>query len=237
MCACADVEGGDFGKTGMETANVTGGAWYPSKVETRQSSARSGSCTFLSTLQMNIETTEKYGAPATVIVNVTVPGSDGAAADIELKWFDKTATRIAEAMWMSFVPPHVSPAANWSLDVMGYDLDPLDVAHGGTRFKHAVGSGATLHDGPGGAAVEVRMLDTAIVAPGDINHLLRFCRGSFSPGGITDACADKVDPLNGVHANLYNNLWGTAFPQWYDDDGVARFQVHTGSVRRTNSFE
>ena len=97
------------------------------------------------------------------------------------------------------------------------------------------------------------MLDTAIVAPGDINHLLRFCRGSFSPGGITDACTDKVDPLNGgVHANLYNNLWGTAvrlivslcvhfevcklthlkmrdslqFPQWYDDDGVARFQIH-----------
>ena len=53
------------------------------------------------------------------------------------------------------------------------------------------------------------------------------CRGSFSPGGITDACADAVDPLNGgIHANLYNNLWGTAFPQWYDDDGVARFQIH-----------
>ena len=129
------------------------------------------------------------------------------------------------------------------------------------------------------------MLDTAIVAPGDIDHLLRFCRGTYSPGGtlpgqyalpfslpslslclfvsvcmcvslcvsvcvslslslcvrfsvhtsagagITDACADKVDPLNGgVHANLYNNLWGTAFPQWYDDDGVARFQVHMAAA-------
>ena len=130
-----------------------------------------------------------------------------------------------EAMWMSFVPAHTDPSAKWLLDVMGYPLDPLDVAHGGTRFKHAVGSGATLHDGS--ASVEVRMLDTAIVAPGDINHLLRFCRGSFSPGGITDACADEIDPLNGgVHANLYNNLWGTAFPQWYDDDGVARFEIH-----------
>ena len=44
---------------------------------------------------MDIETTQKYGAPASVIVNVTVPGNDGAAAAIELKWFDKTATRIA----------------------------------------------------------------------------------------------------------------------------------------------
>ena len=48
-------------------------------------------------------------------------------------------------------------------------------------------------------------------------HLLRFCRGLLSPGGIADGCADQVHPLHGgVHANLYNNLWGTAFPQWYD---------------------
>lgn len=157
---------------------------------------------------------------------MTVPGSEGAAADITVKWHDKTATRIGEAMWLSFVPPHTSPAANWSLDVMGYPIDPLRVAAGGTRFKHSVGKGATLHDGPGGAAVEVRFLDSTILAPGDIDHLLRFCRGSLSPGGITDACADKVDPLHGgVHANLANNLWGTAFPQWYDDDGVSRFQI------------
>ena len=214
------VEGGDFGKTGMESANVTGGAWFPSKVTTHAQG-----CTWLSTLQMDIETTEKYGAPKTVVLNVSVPGSDGAAADISLSWFEKTATRIAEAMWLSFVPPHTSPAASWSLDVLGYPLDPLDVAHGGTRFKHAVGNGATLHDGE--SILDVRFLDSTILAPGDIDHLLRFCRGSFSPGGITDACADVVDPLNGgIHANLYNNLWGTAFPQWYDDDGVARFQIH-----------
>ena len=79
----------------METANVTGGAWYPNKAETRQTSVGDGHCTFLTSLEMDIETTQKYGAPAAVIVNVTVPGSDGAAANIELKWFEKTATRIA----------------------------------------------------------------------------------------------------------------------------------------------
>ena len=28
---------------------------------------------------------------------------------------------------------------------MGYDVDPLDVIERGTRYKHAVQSGATLH--------------------------------------------------------------------------------------------
>ena len=41
-----------------------------------------------------------------------------------------------------------------ALCLTGYPLDPLDVAHGGTRFKHAVGSGATLHDGATGATGE-----------------------------------------------------------------------------------
>eukprot|EP01051_Picozoa_sp_SAG22_P005795 SAG22_NODE_357_length_11761_cov_2.572115_2_plen_431_part_00 len=213
------VEGGDFGKTGMETANAVGGAWYPDHTTTHQSG-----CSWISTMTMPAETTTKYGAPAVVTLNATVPGTAGAAADLTLRWHDKTATRIGEAMWLSFTPPHTSPAANWSLDVMGYPIDPLNVANGGTRFKHAVGDGATLHDGR--SNTQIKFIDSAILAPGDIDHLLRFCRGSLSPGGITDGCADRVDPLNGgVHANLYNNLWGTAFPQWYDDDGMARFQV------------
>jgi len=59
----------------------------------------------------------------------------------------------------------------------------------------------------------VESLDTAIVAPGDINHLLRYNDELPAPEG-------------GMHANLHNNLWGTAFPQWYDDNGVARFRLH-----------
>ena len=225
------VEGGDFGKTGMASANVTGGAWHPVPSATRVHLTKdaSGGCHFVSQLTMPPVTISKYGAPAKVTLNVSIPGQRGAAADISLLWHDKTASRIAEAMWLSFVPPAASPAnATWLLDVMGRPLDPLRVANGGTRFKHAVqDGGATLHDGQA-APLQVRFLDSVILAPGDIDHLLRFCRGTLSPGGITDACADadKMDVVQGgIHANLLNNLWGTAFPQWYDDDGVARFQI------------
>jgi hypothetical protein len=221
--------GGDFGKAGMASANVTGGAWHPTAAETWASSEHEGAgatgCVFVTALTLPAVTSDKYGAPATISLSVTVPGSDGAAADISLSWHDKTATRIGEAMWLSFVPPTRSHDANWTMDVLGHPVNPLDVAHGGTRFKHAVWDGATLHDG-GLPPLRVRFLDSIILAPGDIHHLLRFCRGSLSPGGVTDACADVVDPVvGGIHANLHNNLWGTAFPQWYDDDGLARFQV------------
>ena len=239
------VEGGDFGKTGMTSANVTGGAWQPLSNATKlffqpvggagtnSGSGREGfaGCHFVAELTMPAVTTLKYGAPKHVTLNITIPGADGlAAVDIAVLWHQKTATRIAEAMWLSFVPAAATPTnATWTLDVMGRELDPRHVANGGTRFKHAVqDGGATLHDGAL-MPLQIRFLDTAILAPGDIDHLLRFCRGSLAPGGITDACAD-ADKMNvvagGVHANLYNNLWGTAFPQWYDDDGVARFSVY-----------
>ena len=36
---------------------------------------------------------------------------------------------------------------------------------------------------------------------------------------------EQPDMTKGVSANLHNNLWGTAFPQYYGDDGQARFQI------------
>lgn len=33
------------------------------------------------------------------------------------------------------------------------------------------------------------------------------------------------DMSGGMHFNIYNNLWGTAFPQWYSDDAQFRFKV------------
>jgi hypothetical protein len=27
----------------------------------------------------------------------------------------------------------------------------------------------------------------------------------------------------GIHANLYNNVWGTNFPMWYEEDARFRF--------------
>ena len=59
---------------------------------------------------------------------------------------------------------------------------------------------------------------SALVSPGDIDHLLRYDDHDSQPDAVR----------GGMHANLMNNLWGTAFPQWYDDDGSARFELVDG---------
>jgi len=239
-----EYAGGDFGKQGMETANVTGGSetpWLPKAVghwraNWWQNNGRLGEsgCSFVSQLALPAATVQLYGAPKTLFLNVSVPGTAGAMADVTLTWREKTATRIPEATWMSFHPKtsttKSSSAVNWTFDVLGHPIDPLDVPKGGTRFKHAVWDGATLHDS--GAKKEkslrLRTLDSAILAPGDTAHLLKFCHGTISPGPANDTerCGDDVDPVRGgVHANVHNNLWGTAFPQWYDDDASFRFQL------------
>ena len=46
-------------------------------------------------------------------------------------------------------------------------------------------------------------LDTALMAMGDTQHMIRYSTQGAQP-----------DMSGGVHANIHNNLWGTAFPQW-----------------------
>ena len=59
----------------------------------------------------------------------------------------------------------------------------------------------------------MRSLDAPVVTLGDMDHLLVY-------GGT-----ELPDMTGGVHVNVLNNLWGTAFPQWYDSDGLFRFHV------------
>ena len=96
---------------------------------------------------------------------------------------------------------------------MGYPVNPLDVVANGTRHVHAVWEGASYLGGAGGAVVELRTPDSPVLSPGDTQHLLWY-----------DGAAAPV-MAGGVHANVYNNVWGTAFPQWYDADARFRFEL------------
>ena len=52
-------------------------------------------------------------------------------------------------------------------------------------------------------------LDAALVAPGEPSLL------NFN--------SDLPRLAKGAHFNLYNNVWGTNFPMWYEDDAQFRF--------------
>jgi hypothetical protein len=42
---------------------------------------------------------------------------------------------------------------------------------------------------------------------------------------LYDFNQEYADPRGGIHFNLYNNLWGTNFKMWYEEDIISRFSI------------
>ena len=127
---------------------------------------------------------------------------------ITFQCFEKAANRLPEAMWLSFSPDAQDTNA-WILDKMDRPVSPLDVIRNGNRHLHAVTKYVRYRDAGGSFTLET--MDAPLVAPGQ-RSLLNFNN-------------DQPDMGEGIHVNLYNNLWGTAFPQWYGDDMKFRFAI------------
>lgn len=119
--------------------------------------------------------------------------------NFDLAWFGKPANRVAEAIWVGFRPI----AGNKRISKLGKLIDPRDIVGKGQCRLHATDFGVVYDE------LSIETIDTALVAPQEPS-LLNFC---------------DVKPLDeeGVYFNLYNNIWGTNFPMWYDEDARFRF--------------
>jgi len=150
---------------------------------------------------------EEFGAPEEIITLYRFCRASR-ILETELYWFGKAASRLPEASWFTF---HLNPGSReyWFLDKMGEEISPFDVIRGGNRALHAVESGITYRgtDGP----LTIESLDAPLVSPGRPR--------------ILEADTDQPDLSEGFHFNLHNNLWGTNFPMWYEDDGFFRFRL------------
>ena len=95
------------------------------------------------------------------------------------------------------------------LEKMGDLVSPLDVVRNGNRNLHAIDRKIVYKEGAVCFAIE--SLDAPLVSPGTL-RLLEF---------------DNSEPQleKGMHFNLHNNVWGTNFRMWYDDDTLFRFSV------------
>lgn len=63
--------------------------------------------------------------------------------------------------------------------------------------------------------LQIDSLDAFLVSPADgIEYLLMY--------------QDSQPVVEGMHFNLYSNLWCTAFPQWYSDDALLCFSLNFG---------
>ncbi|UCZ52788.1 DUF5054 domain-containing protein [Bacillus shivajii] len=158
-------------------------------------------------LVMPKEPVKYNGSPERVIVeyNFSKVKDD---IEVTLYWENKEANRLPEASWFSFTPI-VDNANQWKLHKVGSNISPLNVVKDGNRNLHAVDKGVTYQGTDG--TLEIETLDAALVCPGE-RKLLRF--------------DNHFAPLEGgMHVNLHNNIWGTNFPMWYEEDAKFRFHL------------
>ena len=159
------------------------------------------------------EEARKLGCPHELAVEIFLPH---AAPNVEftLKWFEKPACRLAEALWFSFVPA-VAADGHVGMDKMGQTVSPHDVVADGNRQLHGVIDGLRYEDARGGFTLETR--EAFLLSPGRRSVL------------IFDNA--QPDPVGGQHFCLFNNAFGTNFTMWFEDDMQFRFILSFNQVK------
>ncbi len=197
----------DLSRPGLAIAGPRSAVHGPARVEGVWHLHERDADRLLVELAMPLAAWEQAGAPRTVTIEYRFPHSEP-VIDVMLQWFEKPANRMPEALWFAFHPRVAAPEA-WQLDKMGQWISPLEVIRNGNRNLHAIDRGIRYRGSDGQLMIE--SLDAPLVAPGG-PRLLHF--------------DNRQPPLEqGMHFNLYNNIWSTNFPMWYEEDGRCRFRL------------
>jgi len=154
--------------------------------------------TWLAVISAEPRVTQLFGCPAILTAEWRFEPD---SIHVDFSWNKKPANRTAEAMWLGFNPI----AENLILNKLGGDVNPHDMVLCGGNRLHAIQDGVEFSN------LRITSLDTALVCPGEPS-LLKFVR-------------EHPDLKKGVFFNLYNNIYGTNFPMWYDEDARFRFVI------------
>jgi hypothetical protein len=190
----------DFTKPGLERSRAVSRWWQPS---VQAAYIRQDAVLFH--LMANDKSAALFGCPLNFYLRYQMVGENH-KVEIELQWFDKQANRMPEALWFSFIPP-LSKDGTLKIEKLGESVDPLDVVPNGNRHLHAC-SGSVQFIEPA-LKLNITSLDAPLVAPGQPSLL--------------DFNNNPPDLAQGVHFNMLNNLWGTNFPMWFEEDCRFRF--------------
>ena len=201
----------DFGKPGIQNFGATSREWHPRLMHcwTAQNERDTRIVLELAIEDKVAQSTENVAGPKQIFVEIHQP-FDTPRLDLQIVTLGKVQNRMPEAMWLSFVPQGVGPET-WQLEKVNQTVSPDDVARGGGRAMHAVNGIVCSHAGSG-QSFELRTLDAPVVAFGERSPL----NFSFQQ--------PRLD--QGVHFSLFNNAWGTNYPQWCGGDWLYRFQLH-----------
>ncbi len=203
----ADWVAKDFGKPNIERFGAQSRNWSPSLSDL--SGARdAGGHRLLASLEVRDPDALQSGVaafPEKMYLELFLPDAEP-TVHINFYWFGKQATRLPEALWLSFNPV-ASNAEGWRLDKSGEQISPLDVVSSGSRHLHAVSTGFSYQEGKDSFVVET--IDAPLVALGEKSPL------NFS--------RSQPDLAGGIHCNLFNNAWGTNYIMWFNQDMRFRF--------------
>jgi hypothetical protein len=201
--------GYDFSKPGLEKYPVQSRIWQPTLKGAWAGEDADGHriVVELRFPQAEAALAELVSWPERLTMEILLPATEP-VAEITFQCFNKRANRLPEAMWLSFAPD-APDEEGWRLEKVNRPVSPHDVIADGGLHLHAVTRDVIYRDARGSFTLET--LDAPLVSPGQRGLLV----------------LDNHPPemREGVHVNLYNNLWGTAFPQWYADDMRFRFVI------------
>ncbi|MEN6324332.1 MAG: DUF5054 domain-containing protein [Proteiniphilum sp.] len=202
----ADWALADFGKPGMKIAKAKSETWFPTLEEALEKNEKNGKSVLLKLKMIDKAGKSIGGSPENITVKLFFP-SDKKEMQATLQWFNKKAYRLPEASWFSFVPEVQN--GRWIVDKMGQVVDCREVVKDGNRKLHGITENVTYESSE--SKCVINSLDAALVAPGERN-LLNF----------NNRLPEDQD---GMHFCLHNNVWGTNFTMWFEDDMKYRFTL------------
>jgi hypothetical protein len=199
----------DFGKPNIERFGAKSQEWFPSVVNVQWEESEKEH-RLLAQMVINDANALQSGRaafPRQMFMELLLPRREP-VVHLNFYWFQKSATRLPEALWLSFQP--ITPdAQGWELEKSGELVSPYDVVVSGNRHMHALSKGFSYKDGNGEFVVET--LDAPLVA-----------LGVKSPLYFSD---QQPDLSKGVHCNLFNNAWGTNYIMWFGEDMRFRYLI------------
>ena len=196
----------DFTKPGIHEAGAVSGAWEP-RLESCRLVEEEDTVCIREKLVFPQEPCELYGCPRYAEVEYRIL-KEKPGIELSLQWFEKAASRLPEAISYTFNPIVPKPA-HWKMDKLGSMISPLEVVSRGSHRLHAVQSGCYYVDED--VCLALLTQDAPLVACGNRNYL-RF-----------DNRLAEME--QGFHFVLDNNLWGTNFRMWYEEDARFRFSI------------
>jgi hypothetical protein len=199
----------DFGKPNLAHFDAASREWHPAL---RQCWVSENTQQHRLLAELAIEDPASTAAglvawPASLYLDIVMP-KHTPQLQIRFTSLDKQQNRLPEAMWLTF-HPITSGAKGWELDKVGQPVRPEDVVRGGGRSMHAVSERLRYRDAKG--QFELATLDAPVVA-----------LGARSP---LDFSLELPTMEDGIHISLYNNAWGTNYPQWCGGDWMYRFTL------------